>query len=189
MAIFIGTNHTTADSIIANNVVDNFKFGFYFRPGSSSSRVISYNNTIYNCVTGFNSRGEYNVAKNNLVIGCTDCYLETTEFEVADYNAYDEGTDPGTNGIDLSAYTDAQIFVDVATYDFHLASSSPAIGVGANLYADSYYAFQTDIDGDDRGGSGSSWDIGADEYVAAATNSLPGHFLNSRFFYKNLLTR
>lgn len=179
--LFIGTSHTTANSYIVNNIFDNAFIGIYSRPGSSSARVIIYNNTVYNCTTGIRSRGAYNVVKNNLVIGCTDCYLESDEFEVADYNAYDEGTDPGTNGIDLSAYTDAQIFVNVASYDFHLAASSPAIGVATNLYNDSYYAFQTDIDGNDRGGSGASWDVGADEYIALGA-ALPRRALDGPFY-------
>jgi hypothetical protein len=181
--LLIDTSHAVANSYIVNNVFDKAVIGMYTRPGLSSARVIIYNNTIYNCGTGIRSRGAYNIAKNNLVIGCTDCYLETNEFEVADYNAYDEGTDPGNNGIDLSAYTDAQIFVDVATFDFHLAASSPAIGVGANLYADAYYAFQTDIDSTDRGGSGASWDVGADEYTSVGgtrlRNALSGPFYGS----------
>jgi hypothetical protein len=62
----------------------------------------------------------------------------------------------------------------VGSGNYHLSSSdTEARNNGTNLYNDSYYAFQTDIDGQDRGGSGAVWDIGADEYVAAGTSAYP----------------
>jgi hypothetical protein len=53
--------------------------------------------------------------------------------------------------------------------EFHLASNDTTwIGAATNLYNDANYPFQTDIDGQDRGGAAASWDIGADEYVSSA---------------------
>ena len=61
----------------------------------------------------------------------------------------------------------------VGSEDFHLDSTdTEAIGAGTNLYNDANYPFQTDIDGDDRGGAAAAWDIGADEYVAAGGGSI-----------------
>lgn len=57
--------------------------------------------------------------------------------------------------------------VTAGSEDYHLPSGSALIGVASNLYDDANLPFQDDIDGQDRGGSGASWDIGADEYVAA----------------------
>ena len=64
-----------------------------------------------------------------------------------------------------------QTFTFVGASDFHLQSTDAgALGYGLNLYNDANYPFQTDIDGQDRGGAAASWDIGADEYVSAVTN-------------------
>lgn len=181
-SVYIPSTNTSAYSKITNCIFyDLISSAIYARSSNSAGRVIIYNNTVYNCQTGIRGRGSNNIVKNNLVIGCTDCYYEQEEFEVADYNAYDEGTDPGTHGINLAAYTDAQIFVDAAADNFHLVAGSPAINVGANLYADSYYAFQDDIDGNDRGGSGASWDVGADEYIALGA-ALPRRALDGPFY-------
>jgi len=86
--------------------------------------------------------------------GTTDCYN----------NASDDNTAPGTNSRTGQTFS----FVDADNKDFHLqATDAGAKGYGLNLYNDATYPFQTDIDGQDRGGSGATWDIGADEYVAA----------------------
>ena len=143
--------------------------GFYTRANGSAGRAVLYNNTAYNCTTGFRSRDGNVVWKNNLSIGCTDAYLETTAAEIATYNAYDEGTDPGTNGIDLSGSADSAIFTDATVSNFTLVSGSTAADVGVSLASDSdgYYSFSTDITGATRSGT---WDVGADEYVSAGTN-------------------
>jgi len=77
-------------------------------------------------------------------------------------------------------------FTDASNGDFHLtASDTGARGYGTNLYNDSVYAFQTDIDGDDRGGSGAQWDIGADECVV----SLPPQLLTPQRSVQHMLVR
>jgi hypothetical protein len=78
----------------------------------------------------------------------------------------------------------------VGSGNYHLSSSdTEARNNGTNLYNDSYYAFQTDIDGDDRGGSGAQWDIGADEYAAATSGSLPPWMLQRNRRRLNILLR
>jgi len=162
-----------------NNIVYGFTgvgaFGIYTRANGAGGRAVVYNNTVYNCTTGFRSRDANVVWKNNLAIGCTDAYLETTAAEIATYNAYDEGTDPGTNGIDLSGSSDAAIFTDATVSNFTLVSGSTAADVGVSLASDSdgYYSFSTDITGATRSGT---WDVGADEYIAAggASHNLSG---------------
>jgi hypothetical protein len=63
------------------------------------------------------------------------------------------------------AYSTANFLnVTSGSEDLHLASGSALIGVGTNLYNDANFPFQNDIDGQDRGGSGASWDIGADQF-------------------------
>lgn len=77
-----------------------------------------------------------------------------------------------TSSWDASYQSKTVSFVDASGRDYHLASSdTEARNNGDNLYNDAQLAFQTDIDGDDRGGSGAQWDIGADEYVAAASST------------------
>lgn len=60
--------------------------------------------------------------------------------------------------------------VTATTEDFHLPSGSALIDAGTDLSV----TFTTDIDGDTRSGT---WDIGADEYVSAATAHAPYYFL------------
>ncbi|MBB6731516.1 right-handed parallel beta-helix repeat-containing protein [Cohnella zeiphila] len=70
------------------------------------------------------------------------------------FSAYKSGT-----GNDAHSLFAAPQFVDAASSDFHLASSSPAVDAG---YTDTAVIGSTDIDGDARV-IGSSVDIGADE--------------------------
>ena len=125
-----------------------------------------FNNTIINFGVGIfvNNANTTNIVRNNLCFACADGY--STNLDTVTNNGYSEGTDPGTSGVDLSGYAGTDIFVDYTNKDFHLKSGSPCIGYGLNLYNDATYPFQTDIDGQDRGGAAAAWDIGADEYVA-----------------------
>jgi hypothetical protein len=64
-------------------------------------------------------------------------------------------------------------FEDSANYDFHLDSSDTvAKNKGANLYADTYIPVTTDIDGNARPNSSTTFDIGADENVARIYRSV-----------------
>ena len=76
----------------------------------------------------------------------------------------------GTAGLQTIALNTTNFTnVTATTEDFHLPLGSALIGVATNLYNDATYPFQTDIDGQDRGGAAASWDIGADEYVSSAS--------------------
>jgi len=79
------------------------------------------------------------------------------------------GDTTGTAGLQSIALNTTNFTnVTAGSEDFHLPSGSALIGAATNLYNDAAYPFQTDIDGQDRGGAAASWDIGADEYVSAA---------------------
>jgi len=84
-------------------------------------------------------------------------------------NAYSEGTDPGTNGLNISGYAGTDIFLDYANDDFHLKANSPCIGMGADLSGDATMIDKSDIDGQSRI---APWDIGADEFISGVIPTL-----------------
>ena len=123
-----------------------------------------YNNTIYGCADiGFLSwNAGRDVLKNNIVYGNESDFSGTFD-GASDYNFSKDDTAPEAAGNSIWGDTDGKTpdFVNVSggSEDFHLQSTSDAIGEGVDLSGD----FTDDIDGDTR----SAWDIGADEYVAA----------------------
>lgn len=149
---------------IWNNIVYGFTSGIRCEAGPPTAKL--YNNTVYDC--------EYNIyanstsaciAVNNLSAagGTTDFLAGGSFASGTQYNASSDGSAPGTNSRTSQTFT----FVDSANKDFHLTSGDAGarnFGLsdpGSGLFSD-------DIDGETRSGS---WDIGADEYVAAATAS------------------
>ena len=132
-----------------------------------------YNNTIVNCYEGIrtaNAGGNgYDAIKNNILYNCTTPIIGTFAAG-SGYNATEDASLGASYSVSGGATGDhtSHTFSFVGAADFHLqASDTGARGLGANLYNDALCPFQTDIDGQDRGGSGAQWDIGADEYVAA----------------------
>ncbi len=144
----------------------------FYNDGSSKGLILAYNMsatayvynvTIYNCNYGLRNNsgtGGTILAKNVLVQNCGDGFYGSFHSD-SDYNISDiSGDAPGAN-----SKTCTVSFVDEANDDFHLASSDTcAKDAGTDLSSDTYYAFNDDIDGETRSGT---WDIGADEYVAA----------------------
>jgi len=123
-----------------------------------------YNNTIVDCYRGiYDSSGNCDVDM-NLVSDCTDCFNGT--FNSGEENAYTEGADPANNGNSVTRGVDFA-FMDYAGNDFHIdASFDGTTDQSGGLVTD-------DIDGDARSGT---YDIGADEYIAAGgeTHQLAG---------------
>jgi len=145
-----------------NNIAYDFKgidtSAGFFSSGSGQTTYL-YNNTAYNCTTGFNRNAGTWVAKNNL------SYNNTTDFSSgfdasSDYNFSKDDTAPEAAGNSIWGTTDGKTPDFVSTTagfeDFHLQSTSDAIGFGVDLSA----TFTKDIDGMFRG---TSWSIGADE--------------------------
>ena len=135
--------------------------------------IAIYNNTVVDCYVGIytNNGGDngYDALKNNIFYNCTTPIIGTFAAG-SGYNATEDASLGASYSVSGGATGDrtSQTFSFVGSGDYHLtASDAGAKGHGANLYNDAVCPFQTDIDGDDRGGSGASWDIGADEYVAA----------------------
>lgn len=155
---------------INNIIYDHGNAGIYCYDGSTGTTGYFYNNTIHNCAAGI-SLGANNraVAYNNLIKSCTT--PATGTFNAGSgYNATNNGSIgyTVTGGAVGDRTGQTFTFVDEANDDFHLASNDAgALGYGTNLYNDANFPFQDDIDGQDRGGSGAQWDIGADEYVSS----------------------
>ena len=158
-----------SESYIVNCIaVDCSTTGFDFTP---SGACFAYNCTAIDCGYGFLCSYGSATIKNCLGHSNTtaDFFYEGSGTFTVTYCASSDLTadDRGGAGNRISrAFT----FVDEAGNDFHLASNDAgALGFGLNLYNDATYPFQTDIDGDDRGGAAASWDIGADESVSATS--------------------
>jgi hypothetical protein len=138
-----------------------------------------YNNVFYNtgtCLCNNNlPKGEVtgSVIKNNIMITSSTSYQygafgHGPECDV-DYNFVARLNGFGT----LTGFSEPHginggnpMFTNVATYDFHLLTGSPAIDHGVSLTG-----FNYDHDGVIRP-QGAAWDMGAFEY-AAATNNPP----------------
>lgn len=122
--------------------------GIQFDGGTNGSAIYAHNNTSQNCQIGFSNgvgAGVTFLAKN---CGAASC---TTGFS--------------TNITQTTCSSTAPTFVNAGADDFHLQSSDTTWkDAGTDLSADANYPITLDIDGSTRTGT---WDIGADEYVAA----------------------
>ena len=159
-------NHYIVNNLITFNVgTSKVEAASIFADGTTGKNYI-YNNTIVNQQSGYGIHGTWqqeSVLKNNLIHNCATCFGSSFATGTG-YNASSDGSAPGTNSRINKTFT----FVDSGAGDFHLDPNDiGALGFGLNLYNDADYPFQTDIDGQDRGGSGAQWDIGADEYVSS----------------------
>jgi len=137
-----------------------------------------YNNTFVNLANAIilEGWGDGDI-QNNLFSSCASHgsgYARYNHYNATSSSSFGDltGEDVGDNDTSVT-FT----FVDAAGYDFHLASNDAgAKDAGASLSG----TFTTDIDGETRSGT---WDIGADEYVAAcasSTASFQYYFNNAR---------
>ena len=128
---------------------------------------------IYNCT--ISDCTQYGIITDVGTHTVTNCAVFNTNNDFANNNgtltisycASDDGD--GTNAVNISpgateADDWADAFVDYANGDFHVKDTNSVL---YNAATDLSGTFTNDIDGDTR----SQWDIGADEYVAAATGS------------------
>lgn len=149
---------------IYNNIVFNFiGTGISLDNEGGDQYAYIYNNTVFNCTTGiYTGRWAKHTIKNNIVTNCT---TDFSGYFLASYNNATDGDTAPTAEISSGDRVEQTFsFVDTTSgsEDLHLASNDAgAIGYGTSS-VDSL--FTDDIDGQTR----TSWDIGADEYVAAA---------------------
>jgi hypothetical protein len=164
------TSNVLTSAKIINCLIYDFNYsgdgnGIY-EAANAAATIYFYNSTIYNCYAGVVSYGDQLLAKNVIIQDCGagGCWSGSFHASCTNNNS-DDNTQPGSNGRNGEV-----TFVNEGADDFHLdPSDTVALGYGLNLYNDATYPFQTDIDGQDRGGAAASWDIGADEYVSAAS--------------------
>ena len=169
-------NEYTSEAKIWNNIIYNFTTaGIAINSKNSSYQSYIYNNTIFNNPIGIrlqdvNSRA---TAKNNLLhlntLAATGTFNAGTDYNSTNLSSMGYTVTGGGNTHDRLSQTFS--FIDESNKDFHLVPSDVgALDYGANLSADSLIAFENDIDGENRV---APWDIGADEYVAAADITPP----------------
>jgi hypothetical protein len=160
----IYANAGTGDITVRNCVaygLDNTTSSAGFRMNANSGTVIWENNTAEECYFGFISTSTAaDYAYNNIAFNCTDCFSGT--LAGATNNAYSEGADPGTGGVDISGSSEADVFVGGGNYALKVntgiaSSDSPCYRTGANRYAN---GVEKDILGNARSAS-ITFDIGA----------------------------
>ena len=153
---------------VYNNIIMNVAYGCDYSIYSNCAYQ-TYNNTIYNLSKGyvgiFDAGGE---VKNNIVVGAFslgDFYTYDSDAS-SDYNISSDTTANNTN--DTASVSAGDLFVSITpgSEDLHLKSGATAIDDGVDL-GTTPSGVQFDIDNDDRDTLAVTWDIGADEYVAA----------------------
>ncbi len=163
----------SSSAYVWNNIIYGFVNGGNVEYGifSTASNAYIYSNTIFNSQTGISANGIDVMVKNNLIFGSSDSFNGTLDASSTN-NAYSEGADLGSSGLDISGYASTSVFMDPANNDFRIRYDSPVRDMGADLSSDLNLAFSTDIEGQSRP-YGASWDIGADEFNPASDIIVP----------------
>ena len=181
--IYLYAAAASSEARIWNNII----YGFDGTNASGISNSDSdytayvYNNTVYDCTTGYGTSGT-SIAKNNIAFNNGDDYAGTFS-SASDYNLGEDAAFSGDDNYVQTTQTAAQMFVDPtgSPPDFHVLATSDARDAGTNLSGDANLAFTDDIDGGTRSGT---WEIGADEYVCSpisfdAASVFPGTGANT----------
>jgi hypothetical protein len=165
IGISVVGGNSTNQGRVWNNIIYGFNNGHASSTGiTASDAVYIYNNTVYNCHVGISGSYSYPVLKNNICYSNDGGDYSGAVKNTATNNLSSDNTAPAYNTYYRSK-TLAFVNTGSGTEDFHLASTdTDAIDHGADLSA----SFTDDIDGQTRSGT---WDIGADEYVAAGGGS------------------
>lgn len=149
-----------------------FGCGMYI--GDYTGNYYIYNNSLRGMAYGIVRTNITNIyAKNNLFSGntndATGTFAAGTDYNATNNASIGYTVTGGGNTHDRTSQTFS--FVNDTNKDFHLLSTDTgAKDFGIDLSGDANLAFTTDIDGQTRSGS---WDIGADEYIAAGGLVIP----------------
>ncbi|GEM_PF-2524476 len=153
---FAVISHT--NNVGSTNIYNNVIYGFGINGDAGGPEKV-YNNTVSGSAVGISGTAN-DIAKNNIVQNCANGYSGTFN-AASDYNISDLAADNAGGAHDKQATV---AFADATNKDFHLSpTDTQAKDAGANLSADSNFAFTTDIDSQTRNQNGLGWDIGADE--------------------------
>jgi hypothetical protein len=161
----IEINSSNVDVIIQNNIISNN--GGTLDTGiniNSAASAKIYCNTIRECSDGiYIASGNTVTVKNNAIFVCSGADINDNASSTIDRNAMDDGS-PGTNIVSpLDGDWDNE-FVDPANDDFTILNTGNLYDAGVGPSTDSNCPTD-DMEDDAR--SGTTTDIGADEYVAA----------------------
>lgn len=158
---------------IWNNIFyDGNNAGIFFNFDNAGQIFIIYNNTIVDC-TGEGILIKHNVGDVSLYLKNNICQGNTTDYDITTFTtrSYLTNISEDTTSPNASYRSKVVTFENEGSDDFHLgAGDTEAKDNGTDLSGDGQLAFSDDIDGDTRSGS---WDIGADELVAAPGVTIP----------------
>lgn len=161
---FVTGGDVTNNSYIVNNIIFDVIDQAFEGTGGDDTNFM-YSNHAIDSGVGFKTGENDTTAKNNVAFGCTDAYQGTWQAGSIN-NAYDEGTDPGSSGIDISADAGTDLFLDYNNDDFHGKDTDSSLyHIGADLDADADFNVTDDIDGDTRHATTPSG--GADDFENA----------------------
>ena len=143
---------------------------------SSGGAITLYNNTmvgffgngiLYQNMAADRSRNINN--RMERAAGNTNACYVTNLAQTTGTNFTDDATSP--DGASFQSKTGT--YVDAVNFDYRLAAGDAGIGQATDLSADATYPFSTDFIGTTR----SAWDIGASEYVVAASGGFRPYFI------------
>jgi len=121
-----------------------------------------YNTTIDNCLIGIRVWGA--CVERNVLVRIDGAGAECWYNNASHDRSYCASSDATANEQGGTGNRDSQTFTFAGAGDYHLdAADEGALDFGDDLTT---YGFTTDIDGETRV---ASWDIGADEYISAAS--------------------
>ncbi len=162
---------TPGPAFVYNNIVYDFSdtegAGIQVQTATTPSRI--YGNTVAHCNIGIYTSYADAYVEMNLLYACTTPISGTTaargDYNATDASALSYGDSGTTNTHDRVSQSFG--FVSDGGRDYHLTVSDD----GARDHGTDYSTYYTlDVDGVARIGT---WDIGADEYVAAGGQSAP----------------
>ena len=164
--------------VIYNCIIDDPEAnGIAINGGTAGNDYRVYNNTIYGCVDGV---AYTNVGGNTVVINNLSMNNSSEDYEAGGYDTFlTNGSEDATGTSYPLVPADEWTNTGAGTEDFHLLSTADSIDTGTD---NGTGIFSFDIDNYDRDAGGGVWDLGADEFVAAAGNA------STQYFFHNSLS-